>query len=280
MSMKLISTILLILIQFSGCSFSFRANAAGCQGATCEVCVRQGLPCAWCLDEDFARDRCFSLKDSPTVCTKYEPLETPRFVREGEVKTPEHQIWPKTVKLRLRPGATVKFNISMSFELFVAMDLYILVDTSKTMGKYLERIKNQIMKLGKSLISHSGRRIGLGTFIDKPCLACSSPFQCENCQPPYLFKNEVSLTRSFEVFSNAVKRLKTTSNSDVQEAVLDAIHQAAVCEKIGWRHEAKVSKQILVLTDGKVKKAGDGRVRFMAMTRSLDCFVLTMVLAT
>lgn len=58
--------------------------------------------------------------------------------------------------------------------------------------------------------------------------------------PPYSFKNHMSLTKDFAMFSHEVAIAQVSGNVDAPEGGFDAIMQAMVCkEQIGWRKDAR-----------------------------------------
>lgn len=59
-------------------------------------------------------------------------------------------------------------------------------------------------------------------------------------------------------FKNKVSEAKLSGNIDAPESGLDALVQAIVCEKIGWRN--KSSRIIVLSTDADYHIAGDGKL--------------------
>lgn len=79
------------------------------------------------------------------------------------------------------------------------------------------------------------------------------------CDPPYSFKNHLSLTEQADSFAQQVRTARVSGNLDSPEGGLDALMQAMVCtQEIGWRPKAR---HLLVFsTDAGYHIAGDGKL--------------------
>lgn len=76
------------------------------------------------------------------------------------------------------------------------------------------------------------------------------------CAPAYSFKNHMSLTKDFGMFSRQVSKASVSGNLDAPEGGFDAIMQAIVCKKeIGWRKDAR--HLIVLSTDADFHIAGN-----------------------
>lgn len=91
--------------------------------------------------------------------------------------------------------------------------------------------------------------------MKQPCILKNSVV----CAAPYSYKNHLSLTSDYRVFSNNVASSKVSGNLDSPEGGLDALMQAIVCkDEIKWRAQAR---HLLVFsTDAEFHIAGDGKL--------------------
>lgn len=99
-------------------------------------------------------------------------LETKEFSSDSEHVI---QIKPQRYKLTLRQGMPQSFNFSFQGAKDYPVDLYLLLDASRTM----ERIKNMTAKKAENIYDAiknmtTNVRLGFGTFIDKRMLPIMS----------------------------------------------------------------------------------------------------------
>nr|XP_031846906.1 integrin beta-PS-like isoform X2 [Nomia melanderi] len=176
------------------------------------------------------------------------------------------QVQPQKIQLKLRRGEEQNITLSYSQAANYPVDLYYIMDVSWTMERYrneLSELAGQLAKAMQKLTSNF--RLGFGSFIDKVTLPMTNtePLKlqnpCENCSPPYGFKNHMRLSEDIDLFKTNVRRARTSGNFDGPEGGLDALMQAIVCSKeIGWREHAR--RLIVFSTDSPSHIAGDGKL--------------------
>lgn len=126
------------------------------------------------------------------------------------------------------------------------MDLYILMDFSNSMSDDLDNLKKMGQDLAQVLRQlTSDYTIGFGKFVDKVSVPQTDmrPEKLKepwpNSDPPFSFKNVISLTEDVEEFRNKLKGERISGNLDAPEGGFDAILQTAVCTSdIGWRPDS------------------------------------------
>ncbi|KAK4323390.1 hypothetical protein Pmani_005908 [Petrolisthes manimaculis] len=169
------------------------------------------------------------------------------------------------MKLRLRKGVPQNLTINYRLATDYPVDLYYLMDLSKSM----EDDKNNVAEVGYDLAKllsslTTQYRLGFGSFVDKVLMPFSdtSPTKidnpCEGCAAPYAFKNHLSLSDGYQLFKSSVSGAQISGNMDSPEGGFDALMQAMVCQDIGWRQQAR--KIIVFSTDDKFHYAGDGKL--------------------
>ncbi|XP_056155218.1 integrin beta-1-like [Lampris incognitus] len=205
---------------------------------------------------------------------------------EGHGPRPHHQhvtqLQPQTVLLHLRPGEPQTFEVKFKRVEDYPIDLYYLMDLSFSMEDDLPNVK----KLGTDLMEEmrnttSDFRIGFGAFVDKTVMPYIStaegsldnpcrrrdPWPC--APPPFTFRHILGLTANGSQFSELVGGQRISGNLDSPEGGLDALMQAAVCEKqIGWRN---VTRLLVFSTDGGFHFAGDGKLGGIVLPNDGNC---------
>lgn len=130
----------------------------------------------WYFQNDFNGTRCKPQSYNASWCP--ESLQNPNnSVKASEIQEfssdSDHviQIKPQRYKLKLRPGKSERFNFSFQAAQDYPVDLYFLLDASKTMDKikhmtaeYSENIYLAIKNMTNNV------HLGLGTFVDKRVL--------------------------------------------------------------------------------------------------------------
>jgi len=176
------------------------------------------------------------------------------------------QIAPQRVKLQLRARQSYSLNVHYTQAVDYPVDLYYLMDLSKSM----EDDKDKLSLLG-NLLAESMRnitsnfRLGFGSFVDKVVMPYVSTVPkkleapCRGCKPPYGYRNHMKLSTDTSKFSTMVKEAAVSGNLDAPEGGFDAIMQAVVCkDEIGWRDKAR--KLLVFSTDAGFHYAGDGKL--------------------
>uniref|UniRef100_A0A3Q0SX57 Integrin beta n=1 Tax=Amphilophus citrinellus TaxID=61819 RepID=A0A3Q0SX57_AMPCI len=229
---------------------------------SCTDCLRRGPRCAWCFKEDFLDGARLSQRcDLPdNLLRRGCALE---FMEQSEVKVEVNatisstQVSPRDISITLRPGSAASFVVSVKQLERYPVDLYYLVDVSASMQENLDHLKTVGVALSLRMTEHSSDLwLGFGSFVDKPV----SPY-INNLlvSVSHGFHHVLSMTSNMSEFTRVIKRQRISGNMDTPEGGLDAMLQAAVCQRaIGWRPEAK--RLLLMMTDQPSHLALDSRL--------------------
>lgn len=187
------------------------------------------------------------------------------------------QMKPQRVKLQMRMNQMQKLTFAYSRAQDYPVDLYYLMDLSRSM----KNDKEKLSALG-SLLSATMRnmtsnfRIGFGSFVDKLVMPYVSTVPknlispCDNCAAPYGFRNQMSLSKDTDFFEKAVAQADVSGNLDAPEGGFDAIMQAVVCrQQIGWRDQAR--RLLVFSTDAGFHYAGDGKLGGIVQPNDGQC---------
>jgi integrin beta 1 len=247
---------------------------------TCGKCITSGRDHAWCKMEGFSSDgnrpRCdYKLNLQKAGCLEHEifrpeaeyyviddrPLSNRTSIDEDVV-----QLRPQRIKLRLPPH--VPHTITLQYRQVVdyPVDLYYLMDLSKSMHDDKEKLAQLGNKLATNMKSiTSNFRLGFGSFVDKVSMPFVSTVPeklahpCPECVAPYGFRNHMPLSTDTLSFTREVKASQTSGNLDAPEGGLDAIMQAIVCQnEVNWREKSR--KMLVYTTDASFHYAGDGKL--------------------
>lgn len=237
-------------------SVSFPGNVANrCKKAqvkSCTECIRVDKDCAYCTDEMFKERRCNTQAELLAAGCQLESM----VVMEGSFKITEEtqidttlrrsQVSPQALQVRLRPGEERHFELEVFEPLESPVDLYILMDFSNSMSDDLDNLKQMGQHLAQ-VLSHltSDYTIGFGKFVDKVSVPQTDmrPEKLKepwpNSEPPFSFKNVISLTDNVDEFRRKLQGERISGNLDAPEGGFDAILQTAVCTgDIGWRPDS------------------------------------------
>ncbi|XP_069683530.1 integrin beta-PS isoform X2 [Periplaneta americana] len=281
---------------------------------TCHDCIRTPT-CAWCSEpwdltdrRYLERKRCFlptAISSHSFQCQRefmvnpsndYRLLEKKALTNATAIKkTSSHtytqssynrtsfheeeaiQIYPQRVSLKLRAHEAFRFSVKYSQALHYPVDLYYLMDLSKSM----EDDKEKLSDLGDLLVASmqeitNNFRLGFGSFVDKVVMPYVSTVPkklaepCTGCEAPYGFRNHMSLSDNVGTFSVQVKKAAVSGNLDAPEGGFDAIMQAVVCrEQIGWREKAR--RLLVFSTDAGFHYAGDGKLGGIVKPNDGEC---------
>lgn len=187
------------------------------------------------------------------------------------------QMKPQKVKLQMRMNQMQKLTFAYSRAQDYPVDLYYLMDLSRSM----KNDKEKLSALG-SLLSATMRnmtsnfRIGFGSFVDKLVMPYVSTVPknllspCDGCAAPYGYRNQMSLSKDTDFFEKAVARADVSGNLDAPEGGFDAIMQAVVCrQQIGWRDQAR--RLLVFSTDAGFHYAGDGKLGGIVQPNDGEC---------
>ncbi|KAK9739114.1 Integrin beta epidermal growth factor like domain 1 [Popillia japonica] len=196
------------------------------------------------------------------------------------------QISPQRVNLKLRARQSYTLKMSYKQAEDYPVDLYYLMDLSKSM----EDDKEKLSKLGSLLAETmtnitSNFRLGFGSFVDKVVMPYVSTVHkklkqpCTSCEAPYGFRNHMTLSTNTSQFSDMVNAASVSGNLDAPEGGFDAIMQAIVCRNdIGWREKAR--RLLVFSTDAGFHYAGDGKLGGIITPNDGFCHLDTVGLYT
>ncbi|XP_019772108.2 integrin beta-PS-like [Dendroctonus ponderosae] len=266
--MKVLGTDFTIIVLFIVLKCS---TAHDCESKeTCEQCIQE-LECYWCSTPTSSNTHCLNKSDvSSCNASASENPEHSFVILKEKVLSEYQQISPQQVRLKLRKNEKYEINFQYKQSANYPVDLYYIMDLSNSMAPS----KTNLAKLGAKLADEMMRKtndfkIGFGSFVDKLTLpyvsshpgALKNPCQSQTmkCEPPYNFRNQLSLVQNATLFTEKVQKTLISGNLDTPEGGLDAIMQAMVCKtEIGWRANAR---HLLVMsTDAVSHIAGDGKL--------------------
>lgn len=237
----------------------------------CGDCISQP-GCAWCAERmDDAQGALFGSRCQPaanftTPCSS-SFVENPQstlgmeFRNEGEGATIDFQ----RLELNLRVGSPLSFNVTVTPQPNLPLDLYILIDLSGSMSEELRTVQviaSQIADRVRNVTDNV--RLGFGSFVEKP----TQPFSQENIlgelvSDVYAFRHVVNMTDNSTEFAAALTELNVASNIDIPENGLSGLAQAITCQDIiGWRPRVDGigTRLVLFMTDEEYHFAGEGRL--------------------
>ncbi|XP_048970505.1 integrin beta-4 isoform X4 [Canis lupus dingo] len=245
------------------------------QVKSCTECIRVDRDCAYCVDEMFKERRCNTQEELLAAGCRWEsvvvmkssftiteaerlPHQVPGVTLQPAVPLPwtqeieinktlrRSQVSPQGLRARLRPGEEQHFELLVFEPRESPMDLYILMDFSNSMSDDLDNLKQMGERLAQVLSQLTNDyTIGFGKFVDKVSVPQTDmrPEKLKepwpNSDPPFSFKNVISLTENLEEFRNKLLGERISGNLDAPEGGFDAILQVAVCTRdIGWRPDS------------------------------------------
>uniref|UniRef100_A0A673LWF9 Integrin beta n=1 Tax=Sinocyclocheilus rhinocerous TaxID=307959 RepID=A0A673LWF9_9TELE len=214
-----------------------------------------GTGCAYCPDELFEYERC-DLKENLQSCMfMHSCAFLSSFFQNVQIdKSLKYsQVAPQLMSMTLLPGEEKEVEMEVFEPARGPLDLYILMDFSNSMSDDLDNLK----RMGDQLAQLVGKlsddyTIGFGKFVDKvtepqtDMRPSKLAVPWANSDPPFSFRNVISLTNNINTFRQKLQRERISGNLDAPEGGFDAILQTAVCqEQIGWR---KQSTHLLVFS--------------------------------
>nr|KAG5690040.1 hypothetical protein BaRGS_009847 [Batillaria attramentaria] len=179
-------------------------------------------------------------------------------------------------------GKGVKFDATFRAAKNFPVDLYFLFDVSATMASTLKQLSELAIQMADAIKNISTNyQLGYGVFQDKVILPFTSthpvrlknpfPGGSNNYAPAFAFDHMLNLTQDLGEFRSAVNESlnKITGNLDRPEGGFDAIMQAIVCKKMGWRDN---SRQIIIFgSDARMHYAGDGKLAGLITPNDEQC---------
>ena len=256
-------------------------DASNCSNiSSCSECIRS-CSCIWCSDPAGSA-HCFSVNDGNKINSCMTLVNPNTHINVSELPLDEFlQVSVESVEMKLRVGEKRNFTVSVGSVDNFPLDLYLLMDFSRSFGDDLESARSTAGDIVSALENITSQfRVGFGKFTDKPTPPYTSyntldlaytingekssctyvpGVQTTPCGRPIPYEHVVTLTNSSMDFSSAIQTLVIEVSNDNPEGILDAIMQAVVCtDTVGWREEAR--KVLLVMTDDVAHTAGDGRL--------------------
>ncbi|XP_011403560.2 PREDICTED: integrin beta-6-like [Amphimedon queenslandica] len=243
---------------------------------SCDTCIKFSPDCVWCSDEVVnVSVRCYN-KRSPFLyqCNNTEDPQSEKTGEETSTLSGQNLVTPDVVNIALRPGVPVSFNVTVQTALNFPLDLYLLIDISRSLSSDIETLKRLSLNLTESLSNISTNyKIGFGTFVDKPIYPYSSfvPPSSGTLAPPYSYHHILNLTNNETEFAQLLDdNTELSYGADQAEATFDSLLQAVVCQDIiGWTDRA--TKVIVLLTDAVSHTAGDGRLAGIIQPNDGQC---------
>ncbi|XP_039082321.1 integrin beta-4 isoform X2 [Hyaena hyaena] len=222
------------------------------QVKSCTECIRVDRHCAYCTDELFKERRCNTQAELLAAGCRQDSVvvmeSSFEITEETQIDTTlqRSQVSPQRLRVRLRPGEEQHFQLLVFEPKESPVDLYILMDFSNSMSDDLDNLKQMGEKLAEVLRKLTNDyTIGFGKFVDKVSVPQTDmrPEKLKepwpNSDPPFSFKNVISLTENLAEFRNKLLKERISGNLDAPEGGFDAILQAAVCTRdIGWRPDS------------------------------------------
>uniref|UniRef100_A0A671PA59 Integrin beta n=1 Tax=Sinocyclocheilus anshuiensis TaxID=1608454 RepID=A0A671PA59_9TELE len=230
-------------------------HCTAARAKTCSECIRIDTGCAYCPDELFEYERC-DLKENLQSCVfMHSCAFLSSFFQNVQIdKSLKYsQVAPQLMSMTLLPGEEKEVEMEVFEPARGPLDLYILMDFSNSMSDDLDNLK----RMGDQLAQLVGKlsddyTIGFGKFVDKvtepqtDMRPSKLAVPWANSDPPFSFRNVISLTNNINTFRQKLQRERISGNLDAPEGGFDAILQTAVCqEQIGWR---KQSTHLLVFS--------------------------------
>ncbi|KAM9824147.1 integrin beta-8 [Neosynchiropus ocellatus] len=279
----------LCLVVLAACAGAARPGEGECWSSrisSCTECLARGPQCTWCFKQDFLEGASSSYRcDLPASLLK-RGCE-PEFMEQTEIKVEVNatisstQVSPRDISIHLRPGSHASFIVAVKQLPRYPVDLYYLVDVSASMQENLDHLKTVGVALTLRMTEHSSDLwLGFGSFVDKPVSPYINvhPSKINNpcsdyeirCRPAHGFHHVLSMTGNMSEFTRVIKRQRISGNMDTPEGGLDAMLQAAVCQKaVGWRSEAK--HLLLLMTDQPSHLALDSRLAGIVAPHDGQC---------
>nr|XP_021181179.2 integrin beta-PS isoform X2 [Helicoverpa armigera] len=187
------------------------------------------------------------------------------------------QMRPQRVNLNLRMNQMQKLTFAYSRAQDYPVDLYYLMDLSRSMKNDKEKLSTLGSLLSATMRNMTSQfRIGFGSFVDKLVMPYVSTVPknlispCDGCAAPYGYQNQMSLSTDTNFFEQAVANADVSGNLDAPEGGFDAIMQAVVCkQQIGWRDQAR--RLLVFSTDAGFHYAGDGKLGGIVQPNDGEC---------
>jgi len=279
-----------ILILFSIAWLHVQAKNPCIVNSDCGSCLRANGECAFCKDSDYtegdnyARPRCnyknvlegFDCKDIMDIQGKITEVKKDPF-------QPTVQISPQKVSVKLRPAQTKEIKLSVKPAVDFPVDLYYLMDMSKSMEDDLEKLRS----LGTQIADAVGGitkyyKLAFGSFVDKTVAPFIQPAQLDKpceleltqgaCVKTFGYKHVLDFTDDKNTFQSQINAQKISGNLDTPEGGFDAMMQVASCNTtLQWRSIDKAHRIVVFVTDALPHIAGDGKLGGITTPNDARC---------
>ncbi|CAL4103914.1 unnamed protein product, partial [Meganyctiphanes norvegica] len=231
------------------------------QKEICRACI-QTPGCQWCSKTIKGPAMCLGINENlSSICISEKdvvlenPFNTLRIIANEPLSEKDSdlpiekiiQLHPQKVKLQLRRGVSQKIDVSFRQAIDYPVDLYYLMDLSKSMEDDKESVANLGNKMAEVLQKHTRQvRLGFGSFVDKVVLPFvdMSPQKlrepCSGCARPYAFRNDLPLNDNPDSFKSKVSEVAISGNLDSPEGGLEALLQVMRCwDYVGWTNYSR-----------------------------------------
>ncbi|GAB1599240.1 integrin beta-1-like [Argonauta hians] len=250
--------------------------------SSCKKCITSSPRCVWCNQISYASKRCnYRENHESNGCDLFKnpqyniTLTENEEVREGSPNRKAVVMKPQKIYLQLRAHQTVEIPFKFYQTKDSAVDMFFLMDMSKTMEQYITELSNVSLHLVEGLRKITDSlKVGIGVFVEKPMLPFVSQRLFGNMVWKMIDTYQVvtKLTNEASIFKNTINTLHnyTTNNADIPEAGLEAMMQAAVCEDdVGWRKDSR--RIIIYCSDAPFHYAGDGILAGAVIPNDGEC---------
>jgi integrin beta 1 len=148
-------------------------------GLTCGQCIKLNADCGWCSGDNYPSSRCSSPNNLIKSGCPNRSIEFP--VNKIEIKVDQElsrfkvasedeaiQVKPQLIRLDLRLNKVETINLSYKQAVDYPVDLYYLMDLSKTMSAHKKTLATLANELANQMrLITKNFRLGFGSFIDK-----------------------------------------------------------------------------------------------------------------
>ena len=212
----------------------------------CSECIAS-FSCIWCSTPGLAH--CFAQHDTEKLLACEDVVNPESQVNITELPLDDfHQVSVESVQMKLRVGETQNFTASVRSAENFPLDLYMLMDFSRSFDDDLEFARDTAGDIVSTLQNVTSQfRVGFGKFTDKPAppytsyttldLAYTINNQRSSCQylfvepntpcgRPIPYEHVVTLTNSSFDFGSAIQALAIEVSTDDPEGSMDAMMQA------------------------------------------------------
>lgn len=236
--------------------------------ADCGSCLKANGLCNWCKDANFTDLRCDFAENLKGCSSVMNIKGSQREVTDDKTV----QVRPQKVELTLRPGVPQTFTIKVKPAKNFPVNLYYLMDMSKSMEDDLANLRTLGTKIAASIGNiTTNYKLGFGSFVDKtvapyiqalkknrPCNLADGRTPCE---ATFGYKHVFNFSESALNFESAVKSQVISGNLDTPEGGLDGLMQVAVCDQnLQWPAKDKARRIVVFVTDATPHIAGDGKL--------------------